>query len=502
MTALTRDLADAAATEALGAELSLFARVGMLIRLEGDLGAGKTTLARGFIRALAGDPELDVPSPTFTLVQTYAQGRLPVAHADLYRLAQAAEVEELAFEELIAGHVLLVEWPEKLGAELTPSVLTVRLLGSGAGRRAEISGQSGAAQALQRFAAIERFLAERGWQSAERRFLEGDASFRRYERMRRSDERVILMDMPARPDGPPVKHGLPYSAIAHLAENIAAVIGISDHLHAEGYSTPRTLAADFTQGLAVIEDLGDGVYGRMMLKGEDMREPMAEAVGVLADMAGREWPHSVSPAPGLSHRIMPYDRGALAIETELLTDWYWPYTRGSAIGAGPREEFAAAWAALFPLAEPRRPVWTLRDYHSPNLLWLPERRGLKRAGLIDTQDCVLGHPAYDLVSMLQDARVTVAPHTADELLDMYCGLRRGAPDFKETDFRAAFAVLGAQRMTKVLGIFARLFKRDGKSAYLKHMPRVSAYLARDLMHPALAPLARWYRTHLPEIFAP
>jgi N-acetylmuramate 1-kinase len=431
-------------------------------------------------------------------VRTYGETRLPVAHADLYRLASAAEAEELAFEELIASHTLLVEWPEKLPAALTADVLTVTLGGSGESRRAELSATGGAALALSRFEAIDRFLAHSEWRGAERRFLEGDASFRRYERLARGDERAILMDMPARPDGPPVKNGLPYSAIAHLAENIAAVVAVNRHLCGLGYSAPQILEAEMATGIAVIEDLGDRVYGRMMLAGEDMREPQTAAVRVLADMAARDWPD----APGEGHHVSPYDWRALAIETELLTDWYWPHARGGAITAEAREDFALAWASLYPLSVPKRRVWTLRDYHSPNLLWLPEHEGLKRVGIIDTQDCVLGHPAYDLVSMLQDARVTVAPDTADELLDLYCGLRRGAAEFDEMDFRAAFALLGAQRATKILGIFARLFKRDGKPGYLKHMPRVAAYLARDLQHPALKPLERWYRAHLPEVFAP
>jgi aminoglycoside/choline kinase family phosphotransferase len=141
----------------------------------------------------------------------------------------------------------------------------------------------------------------------------------------------------------------------------------------------------------------------------------------------------------------------------------------------------------------------LRDYHSPNLLWLREREGLKRVGLIDTQDCLLGHPAYDLASMLQDARVDVDFAFADELYAHYCRLRGGDPDFDRQDFDAAFAVLGAQRATKILGIFARLSKRDGKHGYLRHIPRVSRYLERDLAHPKLQPLKAWFDRHLPAV---
>ena len=497
-----RELADAAATEALGAELALVAQAGTLIRLEGDLGAGKTTLARGLIRALANDPAAEIPSPTYTLVQVYDAARVPTAHADLYRLADASQLEELGLEELLKDHLLVVEWPEKLAAGLSADVLTVTLSSAGAGRRAELTGAGAWAQALGRLHAIAGFLGQTPWAAATRSFLEGDASFRRYERLLLDGQPSVLMDMPARPDGPPVKHGKPYSAIAHLAENISAVAGVNGYLISLGYSAPRTLAADTGQGLAVIEDLGDQVYGRMMLAGADLREPMSDAVRLLADMAGRVWPETAD-VPGASpHRVPHYDADALAIETELLTDWYWPFRRNAPIPGAARSDFTAIWQTLIAQVLPANPVWTLRDFHSPNLLWLPHRTGLQRVGLIDTQDCVLGHPAYDLVSMLQDARVTIAPNTADELLAHYCTLRHRAGDFDAAEFRAAFAILGAQRATKILGIFARLFRRDGKPGYLRHMPRVSAYLARNLQHPALAALAAWYRQHLPDIFEP
>jgi aminoglycoside/choline kinase family phosphotransferase len=140
----------------------------------------------------------------------------------------------------------------------------------------------------------------------------------------------------------------------------------------------------------------------------------------------------------------------------------------------------------------------LRDYHSPNLLWIPERKGLQRVGLIDTQDAVMGHGAYDLVSMTQDARVDIPEPLAARTVEHYLTLRTGDPGFDRESFLTAYAVLGAQRATKILGIFARLSKRDGKHGYLRHMPRVSRALARNLEHPALAPLRQWYLEHLPE----
>jgi tRNA threonylcarbamoyl adenosine modification protein YjeE len=484
-----RELADSHATEALGHELSLVARAGTAILLKGDLGAGKSTLARAFIRALApGSGEFDVPSPTFTLVQHYDQTRIPVAHADLYRIKEASEVAELGLDDLLKTHVVLVEWPEKLDAILSPDSLTVSLSTQSKGRLAHLEVSGSWSQALKRLEAIEDFLKQHGWSGVQRHFLEGDASFRRYERLTRDGRDYVLMDMPARPDGPPVKHGKPYSQIAHLAEDIRAVVAVNAHLRSLGYSAPETYAADLANGLAIIEDLGSRVYGRMMLAHGDMREPQEEAVRLLADMARHEWPQETPAAPGILHRIPLYDRDALEIETELLIEWFWPFLKGTLPSSEERESFRAIWSRLFGRIDRERRVWTLRDFHSPNLMWLPERQGLARVGLIDTQDCVLGHPAYDLASMLQDARVDVAFDVADRLFDYYVSLRAKSPSFDAAEFKLAFAILGAQRATKILGIFARLSKRDGKHGYLRHMPRVSRYLERNLQHPELSEL--------------
>lgn len=497
MAVFSRHLKDTEATAALGAELALMARAGSLICLHGDLGAGKTTLARSFIQALAGE-EIEVPSPTFTLVQTYDTTRVPVAHIDLYRLSDRGELDELGLDELLATHQVIVEWPERLSADLAADRLDVRLITEGKGRKAELEGRGAWILALKRLAVIADFLKDTDWAKAERVFLEGDASFRRYERLVMGRKTAVLMDMAERPDGPIVKNGKPYSAIAHLAENINAVLAVNSCLTERGYSAPRILASRAKDGLAVIEDLGSDVYGKMMLRGDDMTEPLDEAVRLLADMAEKPWPAKAAVPDNGWHHISAYDREAMTIEVELVLDWFWPFAKASTPSDKDRADFLAIWSDLFPLAEHEPKVWIMRDYHSPNLMWLPERRGLKRVGIIDTQDCVLGHPAFDLASLLQDARVDVDFALADRLLDQYCTLRKGAPDFDEVAFRSAYAFFGAQRASKILGIFARLAKRDGKYGYLRHMPRVSRYLERNLGHPRLLALRQWYDRHLPQ----
>jgi len=492
-----RELPTADATERLGHEIALVARPGTTILLEGELGAGKTTLARAIIRSLSGGTNIEVPSPTFTLVQTYEGGRMPVAHADLYRLGDGSDVGELGLADLARTHLLLIEWPDRLASPLTDDILTVRLEGTGTVRSAQLRGAGSWKHALDRLEAISHFLPQAGFATAERSFFEGDASFRRYERLNRDGQSYVLMDMAARPDGPPVKHGKPYSAIAHLAEDIRAVLAVNAYLELLGYSAPHTYAYDTARGLAVIEDLGSRVYGRMMLAGEDMSEPMAMAVLLLADMAERQWPNQVPIPGGGMHGVPPYDIEALTIETELLLDWYWPFLTGRDAPREVRETFTEAWSEFLPLTQPENRVWALRDFHSPNLLWLPEREGLRRAGLIDTQDCVLGHPAYDVAAMLRDARVDVPFDVAEDLLDYYCAAREQNPSFDSKEFSRAFALLSVQRATKILGIFARLSRRDGKHGYIRHMPRVSRYLEHDLAHPDLARLRDWYDRHLP-----
>ena len=500
-------------TEAFAKMLSLWARPGQVIALTGDLGSGKSTFARAFIKALAqAQDDFEIPSPSFSLVQIYENTRIPVAHVDLYRLNLSHETEALGLEELSSSHVLLVEWPERLETQLSADTLTLLFSGSGETRQVQVSPQGMWFQSLERNAVIESFITQHRLQHAERTFFEGDASSRRYEKLKIENQKFLMMDMPARPDGPPVKFGKPYSQIAHLAEGIKSVVCVNAYLsEIGGYSVPKTLNWDYKNGLALIEDLGSRVYGKMLQAGEDMTEPMLAAAELLADLGRRAHTNHINLSLQGSYTIPPYDEEAMLIETELLPKWFWPHLNGTEPSSALISSFEDIWKLLLPLAQQKSPQIVMRDFHSPNLLWIPEREGILRVGLIDTQDAVMGHAAYDLVSMIQDARVDIPQELASLTFEHYVAKRKAEQNFangtfttlnndifSESDFRAAYAVLGAQRATKILGIFARLNKRDGKPAYLKHMPRVSRYLRQNLQHPALASLKNWYETHMPE----
>jgi tRNA threonylcarbamoyl adenosine modification protein YjeE len=492
------ELADEAATNALAEKVASYVGAGDLVALSGELGSGKTTFARALIRTLTGDPDLEVPSPTYTLMQVYDGARFPLVHADLFRINNPSELAELGWEESAEGAVVIVEWPEQAGDTLAPDRLDVRIeLAPEQGemqRRVMLSGSGTFAPRLAQVKAIQDLMSRAGWGEAARSFIQGDASTRSFERLEKPDGRTaILMISPARPDGPPVRYGKPYSAIARLAETIKPFLAMDRALRAQGFSAPEIYAEDADAGLALLEDLGSE---RVVDDNGPIPERYLEAVTLLADLHGRNASDVVPLANG-HYRIPAYDLDALLIEVELLVDWYAPHVAKAALSSGTRATFVNLWRQVLVEIALARPSWTLRDYHSPNLIWLPERQGIARVGLVDFQDCVMGHPAYDLASLLQDARVTVPDDLELKLLSAYARLRKQAdPNFEMATFARAYAILGAQRATKVLGIFARLDKRDHKPWYQAHMPRVETYLRKGLNHPALANLRGWYDEYI------
>jgi tRNA threonylcarbamoyl adenosine modification protein YjeE len=497
-------LSDEAATMRLAGDLAAILKPGDIVALSGHLGAGKSALARAILRELSEDPELEAPSPTFTLVQSYETPRGPVLHADLYRVRSPDELDDIGLIEDLDQLVTLVEWPDRAGSRL-PAGRRLDLEhdvdpdNPETGRIATLAGGVLWRQRLAIALATRAMLDGAGWGEAKRDFMQGDASSRAYERLSHQDGRsAVLMISPPRPDGPAIRQGKPYSAIAHLAETVDAFVAMDRGLASLGYSAPEILAQDLETGLLLIEDLGsEGVL--------DAEGPIPEryeaAARLLADLHRHTLPAILPVAEGRDHVVPDYDRAALAIETELILEWYAPHIAGVILPAVTQAEFARIWNRLFDeiLAAPT--TWTLRDFHSPNLIWLPQREGHARLGLIDFQDAVLGHPAYDLASLGQDARVDVSAALELRLLAAYGAARRvNDPGFDLAGFARAYAIMGAQRNTKIAGIFARLDKRDGKPVYLKHLPRIEAYLRRNLEHPALAELKGWYEAHLPRLF--
>ncbi len=491
---------DEAATLVFAAAQAAWLEPGDFIALTGDLGAGKTTFARGLIRALVETPDLEAPSPTFTLMQVYDAARGPVVHADFYRLRNQRELDNLGWDEATNGAIAIVEWAEQIPEALPPDRLEIAIRFDTAQgpdfRLLELRGHGRIGRRLAHALGVGALLERAGWDDARREFLQGDASIRAYERLTKPDGRTaILMVSPPRPDGPIIRYGKPYAAIAKLTPDIRAFIAVDGGLRALGYSAPDLIAYSVEEGLALIEDFGTETVAEDEVPNSAR---YAEAIALLADLHGRELPDILSVGGDGTYQLPTYDIEAMLIEVELALDWYAPAVARVAVSSGARMQFLSIWRELLSPVLAGRVTWTLRDYHSPNLHWLPEREGLARIGLIDFQDAVIGPPAYDLASLLQDARVDVSEDLEMRLAALYLRRRAAAdPAFDAEAFAAAYAAMGAQRATKILGIFARLDRRDGKPQYLRHLPRIERCLAKNLAHPLLRPLAVWYQNHLP-----
>jgi tRNA threonylcarbamoyl adenosine modification protein YjeE len=486
---LQRHLADERQTVLFGEDIAAILKPGDVLALEGDLGAGKTTLARAIIRALAGDPSLEVPSPTFTLVQSY-DVRIPARHFDLYRLSDPDELLELGLDEARDEGAVLVEWPERAGGLVGEDAIRIRLDEEGGGRVAGIAAPPEALARFERSLAIRDFVEKTGWSGGHRAFLLGDASTRAYETVSKEGEpRVILMDAPQRPDGPPVRAGKPYSRIAHLAENVKPFVAVDNALRGQGIAAPEIFAHDIRQGILLIEDLGS--EGVIDTAGRPIAERYIAAAELLARLHAVHWQQNCEVVPGCRHRIPDYDRGAMTIEVELYVDWYLPEMTGKPDGPV-RERFARQWNAVFDRLEKTEKSLVLRDFHSPNLIWRGDRKSHDRLGVIDFQDALIGPSAYDVASLAMDARVTVEPALERAILDAYCRARMAAGAFDRAAFEEAYAIMAAQRNSKILGIFVRLNRRDGKPQYMKHLPRIRDYMARALRHETLAPVREFY----------
>ena len=482
------DLPDEAATAALAEDVAACLAARDVVALSGGLGGGKTTFARALLRALADDPALEVPSPTFTLVQTYAMPRLTVAHFDLYRLTEPDDLNEIGFFDAAADGAVIVEWPERAAGCMPAGALTIVFEIAGVGRRAVIAGGGSLAARLRRSRAARAFLDRAAWPRATRRHLQGDASSRTFERVVAGGRRAVLMDWPP---GSQLPKG--DARAVYRARDVRAFLAVDDALRGVGISAPEIYAADTAAGFLVMEDLGDeGV----VVAGAPDAERYAVAIEVLAHLHAEKRPDTLPVPDGGNHRLPVLDVGALMAEIGNYLDSYIPHAMGRPLTEGARDAFVAVWSNLAGILAGAERSWVLFDVQSPNLSWLPERGGIARIGIVDFQDMFFGASAYDVASLCQDARVTVPAPLERSLRERYVALRRTAdPAFDVDGFARAFAVAAASRATKNLGTFARLVE-SGRTSYIKHLPRTREYLARALANPVLSPLAVWYDDNL------
>jgi hypothetical protein len=313
------------------------------------------------------------------------------------------------------------------------------------------------------------FLDGCGWGDAKPAPLVGDASFRRYYRLGSNRRRAVLMDAP-----PPQEDVVPYIAVSQLLRRL-------------GFSAPEVFAEDRAAGFLLIEDFGDDTYTRLLDRGADEPALYTLAVDTLVELQR-------AAEAGGTPDLPPYDQERLLAEAAFLVDWYALVALGEPLSDARRDEYLDLWRTLLPQASLPGDTLVLRDYHVDNLMLLRDRSGVQGCGLLDFQDAVYGPPSYDLVSLLDDARRDVPADLRRQMTERYLA---AFPALDRVAFLRSAAILAAQRNCKILGIFTRLWRRDGKPRYLVHIPRIWRLLEQELAHPALAPVASWLDRHLP-----
>jgi len=348
------------------------------------------------------------------------------------------------------------------------------------------------------------FLQTNAYGDARRQVMGGDASTRAYERLYLADGSTrVFMDQPpaletavAPPEATPEeRRAMGYNALTRLAGGrVDAFVAVAAYLRSRGLSAPRIDAFDAQQGFAVIEDLGDGLFARLIEQGEDPL-PLYEAATDLQAALHAEPAPAVLETQGAHWPLSTYDDLALRTYTEMFLDWWPRYAGLPPLPAQAADEWEALTAPIRRRGEAGASVFAHRDFHAENLLWLPDRTGLARVGLLDFQDAVRAHPAWDLLHLLQDARRDVSPELEAAMLERYLAAR---PQVNRDDFLSAYRALATLNAARILGpIFARQVVAFGKQRYIAFMPRTWGYLERNLAHPDLEPLKAWFDRWLP-----
>ncbi|MEE2694197.1 MAG: phosphotransferase [Pseudomonadota bacterium] len=314
----------------------------------------------------------------------------------------------------------------------------------------------------------KKFLQSQGLGDANQVALAADASFRRYYRIELDEQSWVLMDAPPN------------------RENVQQFITIAKYLRAIGINAPEIFGEDLKNGFLLIEDFGDQKFSTILKTSDHQQEAKLyeEAISLLVKLQ-KTFPPSWLPR---------YTTNILMREVDLFIDWFWPIAKTTPISASERKTYREAWSNVLLAIANQKNVLVLRDFHVDNLMWLTGRKGIQQIGLLDFQDALSGPSIYDLVSLLEDVRRDVRTDLVHNLKERFCASQK----LEDKEFEYIYSTLTAQRNTKILGIFTRLWRRDGKNQYLDLLPRTWHLLDKSLKNPALAPLQQWFGEHFPE----
>tara|TARA_R110000868_G_scaffold218576_2_gene469106 strand:+ start:35123 stop:36670 length:1548 start_codon:yes stop_codon:yes gene_type:complete len=475
------------ATLALARQVARYAVCGDFIRLDGTLGTGKTTFARQFIRSLAGDDNLAVPSPTFNLIQTYHETRLPVAHVDAYRMADPSEIEMLDLEDYYEHGVVVMEWAQNvedcLPTFIPPKrhimetevgdLLTITLEEDGFDARKVTLHATGTW--LKRFGLFvegvmrpqceqgrDAFMTSLGFNGAKLEATSPDCSFRTYYRTNIEGEDLIVMDAP-----PPVEDVLPF-------------VDMTKYLQELSISAPAIKGADMEKGYLLLEDLGTVPFSLACKDKAAQEKWLEKAVDLLAHIANHK-----------TANVWDYDSATPWVEAQRYTDWYLPSITGHATDVSDREEFKQAWLSLWPILNKLPKTTCHWDFHVDNLIAIEDldagETGFDDVGVIDYQDARVGPICMDIACLLED-RFPAGADLKGKLIERF--LEKLNADVSLEDFMAGYNICVAHRFFKITGLLVRLEQRDERIGATARMGQVWETLHTALKHPALAPVAQ------------
>lgn len=460
---------------------------GTLLALNGEIGSGKTTLSKYLINYLTSTRIEEISSPTFNLHQTYSNQDLIISHYDFYRIDTPHELEELDISDSIKNNVTIIEWANKFPSVLPKDHIEIQIINKSDKRDYKIFFHGKYEKVILAHKNRLNFLSNSGLNIRKITNMKGDASKRKYFRVYDGVKNFVLMDASEE-----------IRKKTKTTKSIKDFIIIDKYLDNIGLRVPKIYGYDIKNQLILEEDLGLTTYNELYLKlnFEKLITPAIESLLILV--------HSnytnINDLNGNAIEPNKFDKKIFIHEAKLFIDYYWPYARSSICPEEKKYEFLSIIEKMFSDLSPDRTL-ILRDYHSPNLHYLENEKGHRKCALIDFQDALLGHPLYDLVSLAQDARVTISEVKEKYIIDAFKQkfLFKNF-QFGNSSFNEQYQILATQRSLKILGIFARLSLLEGKNNYIIHMPRIINYIRRSMNCSLLDNLTKWLKVNFKDTF--
>lgn len=462
---------------------------GDIVALIGEIGSGKTTFSKRLINELTSIHINEINSPTFNLYTIYDKNGVQVNHYDFYRVENSEDLLEIDLIESYKSGITIIEWADKYINALKNDYIEVHLKEKKNHREYQVIGRGSFRQRIKNANSLEYFLDQTNLKINRQEDIKGDASKRKYHRLYTENSTLILMDS---------SQEKKIASPTKLSTSINDYIHICKYLEKINIRVPKLFYTDTENEYLIEEDFGDLQYSQVVSAG-NFKELYQPAISTLLHITRINHPHDLE-VDGMKYKIPEYDNMTYLNEIEIFIKFYWPYKKGHICSPSTQNEFMDIFNELLGKLSSDKSL-VLRDFHSPNLMFLNTEKNHRKCGVIDFQDALIGHPIYDLVSLSQDARVTITEEQENFLLEQYkVEFDYNNYNFDKSTIMDQYCILGAQRSLKILGIFARLSIIDNRNDYIGHMPRIINYIRKNMKNSNLSNLSNWLKLNFKEEF--